>query len=88
MEVYQSQAVEVKGQLSKLKEDRSNVFESQITEMQEEVKKLKRLLEEIKEPLEAFDEKLFQEVVTDISISNQDEMTLTVLGGLRFTERL
>lgn len=88
VEVYQSQAVEVKVQLSKLKEDRSNVFESQITEMQEEVKKLRRLLEEIKEPLEAFDEKLFQEVVTDISISNQDEMTLTVLGGLRFTERL
>ena len=36
--------------------------------------------------LEAFEEKLFHEIVTDICINNHDEMTVTLLGGLKFTE--
>ena len=37
---------------------------------------------------EEFDEKLFHEIVTDISVTKRDEMTITVLGGLKFTEQL
>ena len=87
-EVYQTQALEIKNQLAKVKADRSDAFESRILKMQEEVRHLKQLLEEIEEPLEEFDEKLFLEIVTDISVTKRDEMTITVLGGLKFTEQL
>ena len=87
-EIYQSQALDIKNQLGKLKADRCDAFESRILKMQEEVKRLKLLLDEIEEPLEELDEKLFHEIVTNISVTNRDEMTVTVLGGLRFTEQL
>ena len=38
--------------------------------------------------MEVFDEKLFHEVVTDICINNRDEMTVTLLGGLKFIEQI
>ena len=56
--------------------------------MLEQVRKLQHLIEEIEEPLEDFDEHLFGEIVTDITINNRDEMTVTVLGGLKFTEQI
>ena len=48
----------------------------------------KASIEEIEEPLEDFNEHLFSEIVTDITINNRDEMTVTVLGGLKFTEQI
>ena len=56
--------------------------------MIEELPRLKKLLEELEEPLDRFDEKLFTEIVQTISISRRDEMTVTLIGGLRFTEML
>ena len=47
-----------------------------------------KLLGELEEPLNEFDEKLFCEIVEAISISHRDEMTVTLIGGLRFTEML
>ena len=79
---------EAEKELAKVKADRSDAFESRILKMQEEVRHLKQLLEEIEEPLEEFDEKLFHEIVTGISVTKRDEMTITVLGGLKFTEQL
>ena len=57
-------------------------------DMIEELTRLKKLLEELEEPLDRFDEKLFTEIVQTISISRRDEMTVTLIGGLRFTEML
>ena len=54
--------------------------------MLEKAHKLKTLLEEIEYPMETFDPKLFKEIVEDIEINNHDEMTVTLIGGLRFTE--
>ena len=50
--------------------------------MIEELTRLKKLLEELEEPLDRFDEKLFTEIVQTISISRRDEMTVTLIGGL------
>ena len=66
----------------------SSSFESRITTMLEDVRKLKSLIDELEQPLEAFDEKLFHDIVTDICINNRDEMTVTLLGGLKFTEQI
>mgnify|MGYP000066741838 CR=1 FL=1 len=73
---------------SRLKRERQCEFSSGITHMIEELTRLKKLLEELEEPLDRFDEKLFTEIVQAISISRRDEMTVTLIGGLRFTEML
>ena len=54
--------------------------------MLQEVRKLKSLIDEIEEPLDEFDEKLFEEIVMEMSLNHADELTITLLGGLKFTE--
>lgn len=78
----------IRQQLGKLKTERYSSFESRITTMLDDVRKLKSLIDELEQPLEVFDEKLFHEIVTDICINNRDEMTATLLGGLKFTEQI
>ncbi len=85
-EVHQAQVREISNQLAKLKKERQNALESHIIRMLEDVKHLKTTLDELEEPLESFDEKLFLEIVKEISINRHDEMTITVHGGLKFTE--
>ena len=55
---------------------------------QVDLKKLQEILSELEAPLESFDEKLFFKIVEDMTINKNDEMTITILGGLRFTERI
>ena len=44
------------------------------------------LIDEIEEPLDEFDDKLFEEIIVEMSLNNTDELTITLLGGLKFTE--
>ena len=87
-EVYQVQANEISAELAKLKDVRQEKFNSKAAIMLEEVKKLKMLIFELEEPLDAFDEKLFLEIVKSIQINKEDEMSVELLGGLRFRERI
>lgn len=87
-EVHQAQSREINLEISELKADRQASFDSKILEMLEQVKKLKSLLDEIEEPLDEFNEKLFHEAVLELSINNRDEMEVTLLGGLKFTEQI
>ena len=87
-EVYQAQANEISAELAKLKDVRQEKFNSKAAIMLEEVKKLKMLIFELEEPLDAFDEKLFLEIVKSIQINKEDEMSVELLGGLRFRERI
>ena len=73
-------------QLRERKDERQDQFESRILAMLQEVRKLKALLDEIEEPLDEFDEKLFTEIVVEMTINHADELTVTLLGGLKFTE--
>ncbi len=85
-DVYQAQAMDINKQLTKLKNSRQESLDTRILGMLHDVKKLKALLDEVEEPLDTFNEKLFNEIVVEITISNKDEMTITTLGGLKFTE--
>ena len=87
-EVYQAQANEISAELAKLKDVRQEKFNSKAAIMLEEIKKLKMLIFELEEPLEAFDEKLFLEIVKSIQINKEDEMSVELLGWLRFRERI
>lgn len=86
IEVHQAQAREINNQLAQLKKDRQSELESGILSMLEDVKHLKSILDELEEPLETFDEKLFADMVKEITVNKHDEMTVTIAGGLRFTE--
>lgn len=88
IEVYQAQANEINAELAKLKDARQEKFNSRAATMLEEVKKLKMLIFELEEALETFDEKLFMEIVKSIQINKEDEMSIELLGGLRFKERI
>ena len=85
-EIHQSQVREMQKQLCTLKEDRQDQFESRILTMLQDVRKLKSLIDEIEEPLDEFDEKLFEEIIVGMALNNADELTVTLLGGLKFTE--
>ena len=88
IEVYQAQANDINAELAKLKDARQEKFQSKAATMLEEVKKLRILIFELEEPLEAFDEKLFLEIVKSIQINKKDEMSMELLGGLQFKERI
>ena len=85
-EIYQSQIRQMQKQLNELKDERQDQFESRILAMLQEVRKLKSLIDEIEEPLDEFDDKLFEEIVMEMSLNHADELTITLLGGLKFTE--
>ena len=88
IEVYQAQANDINAELAKLKDARQEEFQSKAATMLEEVKKLRILIFELEEPLKAFDEKLFLEIVKSIQINKKDEMSMELLGGLQFKERI
>lgn len=87
-EVFQAQSKEAHAQIASLKAERQSSFESRILGMLEDVRKLRALLSEIEEPLDEFNETLFHDIVKEIWINNRDEMTITFLGGLEFTEEI
>ena len=85
---YHAQAREINNTLTSLKSKRQETFASKVTDLQNDLKKLQEILSELEAPLESFNEKLFFEIVEDMTINKNDEMTITILGGLRFTERI
>ena len=85
-EVYQMQTRNIRKQINELKLQRQDSYESKILETLVKIKKIKALLDEIDEPLEEFDQKLFEQIVCDITISRNDELTITLIGCLKFTE--
>ena len=52
------------------------------------VRELKSKLEEITDPMSSFDAGLFKSIVISGMISEEDEMTLELLGGLKITEKI
>lgn len=87
-EIYQSQANEVKAEITKVKDARQEEFDSRISNMLEDVKKLKTLIFKLEKPLESFDEKLFMDIVESVQINKEGKMSVKLLGGLNFTERI
>lgn len=85
-EVYQMQTRNIRKQINELKSQRQDSYESKILETLVEIKKIKVLLDEIDEPLEEFDQKLFEQIVCEMTINRNDELTITLIGGLKFTE--
>lgn len=87
-DVVKAQTMEITARLNELKQQRQAAVDSMIPSMIADIRRLQSLLAEIEEPLVEFDEGLMRDTVREISINKQGEMTVTLLGGLSFTEKL
>jgi len=87
-DMVKAQTLEITARLSELKRQRQNAIISRLPAMIADIKHLKSLLWEIEEPLVEFDEGLMHDTVREIAINKHGEMTVTLLGGLSFTEKL
>lgn len=87
-EAYHTQAREIKNALQKKKDERMKLMESTYGETIEAIKKARHHLEEIKEPLDNFDENLFGNIIRSVQIDKSNQVIFTLLCGLKFTERM
>lgn len=87
-DVFESQSREINGQINEIKTKRIQSLSSALDVALEEFKTLQARLNEIDEPLNSFDPKLFEEVIKGMTVNNRDEMTFRLIGDLTFTVRL
>ena len=85
-EIYQSQANELTNVLNKLKAKRQSAYDSKLEDELKKIQTLHKRIDEIGEPLAAFDDMLFHETVESLALNNKDELTVTFIGGISFTE--
>lgn len=87
-DVFETQSREINGQINETKTKRIQSLSSALDLALEEFKTLQARLNEIDEPLDSFDSKLFEEVIKGMTVNNRDEMTFRLIGDLTFTVRL
>lgn len=87
-DVFESQSLEINTQINEIKTKRIQSLSSALDVALEEFKTLQARLNEIDEPLDSFDPKLFEEVIKGMTVNNRDEMTFRLIGDLTFTVRL
>ena len=87
-EAYHTQARDIKNALQKNKDERIKLMESTYGKTIETIRKVRHQLEELKEPLDNFDENLFGNMVRSVQINKSNQVIFTLLCGLKFTERM
>ena len=87
-DVFETQSREINGQINEIKTKRIQSLSSALDVALEEFKTLQARLNEIDEPLDSFDSKLFEEIIKGMTVNNRDEMTFRLIGDLTFTVRL
>ena len=86
--MFETQSREINTQINEIKTKRIQSLSSALDVALEEFKTLQARLNEIDEPLDSFDPKLFEEVIKGMTVNNRDEMTFRLIGDLTFTVRL
>ena len=87
-DVFETQSREINGQINEIKTKRIQSLSSALDVALNEFKTLQARLNEIDEPLDSFDQKLFEEVIKGMTVNNRDDMTFRLIGDLTFTVRL
>lgn len=87
-EIYQQQSKEITVQIKKLKSNKQIAYKSRLEDELHQIKTLKQRLSEIENPLTAFDETLYTEIVTSMALTKEDKLTITFLGDISFSEIL
>ena len=86
--MFETQSLEINTQINEIKTKRIQSLSSALDVALEEFKTLQARLNEIDEPLDSFDPKLFEEVIKGMTVNNRDDMTFRLIGDLTFTVRL
>ena len=87
-DVYQSRAREITNKLSELKNTKALSTCIMLEETLKNIRTLKSKIEAIEDPVVSFDPQLFGDIVLSGSFSENDELTLEFIGGLKFTEQI
>ena len=87
-DVFETQSREINTQINEIKTKRIQSLSSALDLALEEFKTLQARLNEIDEPLDSFDPKLFEEVIKGMTVNNRDDMAFRLIGDLTFTVRL
>lgn len=87
-DVYRMQRNEFQAQVTKLKSQRAQMLNSKLEDTKNAIQDMLTEIEKINEPLEEFDENLFEAVIDSISIDKNDSITFTLKGNISFTEEL
>ena len=88
VDAYQSSYRDISKKISELKSQKTLTSVMVLEDNLKKVRELKSKLEEITDPMSSFDAGLFKSIVISGMISEEDEMTLELLGGLKITEKI
>ena len=87
-DVFQSRAREITNKLSELKNTKALSTCIMLEETLKNIRMLKSKIEAIEDPVVSFDPQLFGDIVLSGTFSENDELTLEFIGGLKFTEQI
>lgn len=85
-DVYHAQVRDIQQQIKHKEKARQDSFSTTIQTKMEEIQELKKRLDSIDSPMEQLDESLLHDIVKEMEVNRRDELTVTLLGGLKFTE--
>lgn len=87
-DVYQTRYREISTRLGELKNTKALNTLTLLEDTLKKIRDLKEKIYEIEEPVTAFDPELFGQIVVSGTLSENDELTLEFIGGLKFTEQI
>ncbi len=87
-DLYRARSAEISARLSELKLAKGASGCVRLEEALKQIRSLKSKIERIEDPEVAFDPDLFEDIVVSGTLSENDELTLEFIGGLKFTEEI
>ncbi len=86
--VYLNNSLELDKQLRSLRLEKERLLDTKMEAAYSDIRQLMKKLDGYGREMTDFDAEIFAEIVTDCEIGPDDTITFTLLGGLKFTERL
>lgn len=87
-EMYYHQSKEIEQKMCEIKAERYMMFDSELEETYSNIKNLMDVLDEYGNEMSKFESEVFDKIVVETSISNDNQITFKIMGGLKLKERL
>lgn len=86
--LFQSQCAAIEKQLRELRQEKELLFDTKLESTYAQIKHLASVIDDYADEMTVFDEELFSDIVTAITIAPDGIITFTLPGELQFSERL